>query len=78
MHPIWDGVFPTAGELEEVWAFLEFARFPWMTARRAAEHTVLEYYDQRFGAAPHHNDFRLEVILDGAGVVKHTRLNHRF
>jgi hypothetical protein len=76
--PIWDGSFPTAGELEEVRAFLEFARFPWMTARREGEHTILEYYDLRFGAAPHHNDFRLEVLLDGGGAVKHIRLNHRF
>ena len=43
-----------------------------------AQQTILEYYDLRFGAAPHYNDFRLEVILDGAGGVKHTRLNHRF
>jgi len=76
--PTQDGLFTVAGNLEEVQAFLAFARFPWMTARRQGEHIVVEYYDLRFGEAPHHNDFRLEVILDGTGVVKHTRLNHRF
>jgi inner membrane protein len=78
LKPKQDGLFTTAAELEEVQAFLEFARFPWMTVRQDAEHTVLEYYDLRFGAAPHHNDFRLEVVLDTAGVVRRTHLNHRF
>jgi inner membrane protein len=73
-----DGLFTKAGELEEVQVFLEFARFPWMTARREGEHTILEYYDLRFGAAPHHDDFRLEVVFDGGDTVKHIRLNHRF
>jgi inner membrane protein len=73
-----DGLFTKAGELEEVQAFLDFARFPWMTARREGEHTILEYYDLRFGAAPHHDDFRLEVVLDGGDTVKRIRLNHRF
>jgi inner membrane protein len=73
-----DELFSRAGELEEVQAFLKFAHFPWMTARREGERTVLEYYDLRFGAAPHHNDFRLEVNLDGGGTVKDIRLNHRF
>lgn len=73
-----DGLFSRAGELEEVRAFLEFARFPWMTARREGERTVLEYYDLRFGAAPHQNNFRLEVVLDGGATVQHIRLNHRF
>ena len=73
-----DGLFPMAGELEEVQAFLQFARFPWMTVRRDGEQTILAYYDLRFGTAPHHHDFRLQVILDGTGAVKHTWLNHRF
>jgi hypothetical protein len=73
-----DGLFIMAGELEAVQAFLKFAQFLWMTARKEAGHTVLEYYDLRFGSAPHHNDFRLQVILDGAGKVRQTRLNHRF
>ena len=76
--PSQDGLFPMAGELEEVQAFLEFARFPWMAVRRDGEHTILAYYDLRFGTAPHHHDFRLQVILDGTGGVKHTWLNHRF
>jgi inner membrane protein len=76
--PRQDELFTKAGELEEVQAFFAFARFPWMSTRRDGAHTVLEYYDLRFGAAPHHNDFRLEVILDGSGVVKHIWLNHRF
>lgn len=76
--PTQDGLFTQVTELEEVQAFLAFAKFPWMTARRQGEQTILEYYDLRFGSAPHHNDFRLEVILDGAGAVTHTRLNHRF
>ncbi|MGH8068534.1 MAG: metal-dependent hydrolase [Candidatus Entotheonellia bacterium] len=78
LKPSPDGLFTKAGELEEVQVFLEFARFPWMTARREGEHTILEYYDLRFGAAPHHDDFRLEVVLDGGDTVKHIRLNHRF
>jgi hypothetical protein len=73
-----DKLFIKAGELEEVQAFFGLARFPWMIARQQGEHTILEYYDLRFGAAPHHNDFRLEVVLDGGGAVKHIRLNHRF
>ncbi|HSF33562.1 MAG TPA: metal-dependent hydrolase [Candidatus Tectomicrobia bacterium] len=73
-----DGLFTKAGELEEVRAFFAFARFPWMTARQQGEHTILEYHDLRFGAAPHHNDFRLQVVLDGDGGVQHIRLNHRF
>jgi membrane-bound metal-dependent hydrolase YbcI (DUF457 family) len=76
--PSQDGLFTKAGELEEVQAFFAFARFPWMTARREGAYTILEYYDLRFGAAPHHNDFRLEVVFDGDDMVKHIWLNHRF
>ena len=78
LKPGQDGLFTKAGELEEVQVFLEFARFPWASTRREGEHTILEYYDLRFGAVPHHNDFRLEVVLDGGGAVKQIRLNHRF
>lgn len=78
LKPSHNSHFTRASELAEVRAFLAFARFPWMTARREGEHTILEYYDLRFGAAPHHRSFRLEVIVDGAGAVKETRLNHRF
>jgi len=76
--PSQDGCFTKAGELEEVQAFFAFARFPRMTARRQGVHTILEYHDLCFGAAPHYNDFRLEVVLDGGGAVKHIRFNHRF
>jgi hypothetical protein len=78
LKPQQDGLFTTAGELEEVQAFLEFARFPWMTAGKEAEQTVLAYYDLRFGSVPHRHDFRLEVTLDSMGKVRQTRLNHRF
>lgn len=78
LKPETDGLPTRVSELEEVQAFLAFAHFPWMLKRQEGDDTILEYYDLRFGAAPHHDAFRLEVMLDGLGVVKRTRLNHRF
>lgn len=65
-------------ELDEVRAYLEFARFPWVQLKGTTRRPIVEYRDLRFGSHGRRESFLLRVMLDNAGGEPEISFSHRF
>lgn len=65
-------------ELDEVRAYLEFARFPWVQLKGTTRRPIVEYRDLRFGSHGRRESFLLRIMLDNAGGEPEISFSHRF
>lgn len=65
-------------ELEEVRAYLDFARFPWVEKKGSRSEPIVEFRDLRFGSHGQRDSFLLRVMLNNASGKPEISFNHRF
>jgi len=73
-----DGALARVAQLDEVQAYLRFARFPWVTVNTSNPGRVLEIRDLRFGSYGRRESFLLRVTVDRVGGQPEVSFNHRF
>ena len=73
-----DGELSRVAALDEVQAYLRFARFPWVTVNTSNPGRVLEIRDLRFGSYGRRESFLLRVTVDQVGGQPEVSFNHRF
>jgi hypothetical protein len=73
-----DGELARVAALDEVQAYLRFARFPWVTVNTSNPGRVLEIRDLRFGSYGRRESFLLRVTVDQVGGQPEVSFNHRF
>lgn len=65
-------------ELDEVQAYLRFARFPWVQVKQGNPGRTLEIRDLRFGSFGRRESFLLRVVLETGNARPEVSFHHRF
>jgi len=65
-------------KLDEVQAYLRFARFPWIQVKEGNPGRTLEFRDLRFGSFGRRESFLLGVVLETGGGRPEVSFHHRF